>query len=150
MKKQLLEDIRDIAIIGGSASLFIRGLSNKEPGDLDLLCTIENFNPLRQVLSNLGFTFQWHIRNQRGFHPNAKYVLDDLKVDIFIVPENIPHGWIGENKYVEPEVVWAARAFYAAKGFEKASKQLVEGGFWLQAQADNAYKVEREFTSEGL
>lgn len=150
MKTKLLQAIKDIAIIGGSGSLFMRGLSDKEPGDLDLLCTEADLKELKKTLSDHGFIHMWTVTNLRGFHPNSQYMMDTLKVDIFIVPENIPHGWIGENKYVEPEVVWAARAFYAAKGFEKAANQLVDKGFWLPEQALNAQVEEKEFTSEGL
>jgi deoxycytidylate deaminase len=118
-----------VVMVAGSGSLFLQGLTTVEPNDLDLSMRKEDIVHVEAKLIELGFRRTFDFPDNTGFDLRLQYVLDDVKVDMFIVGSTLePVAWVG-IPCVPAEVVWAARGYYAAKGNAKANNQLLSHGF---------------------
>jgi len=133
LRKRVLETLADNGldpIICGSAALFVRGLTTKTPGDLDLAVKSSEFEVYCQVFEKLGGTIFLDRPNSVGFDLRRQYKINGEKFDLFIVGEHVPRQRINGWLYVDPITVWAARGYYAAMGSVKYQNQLIEQGIW--------------------
>jgi len=118
--------------IGGSTALVVRGElpADYKPGDLDLCIEHEiQLSIIDTYLTQRGWEMSIDIPNGNAFTVRRQYKLDGEKVDFFIIPDL--DRWVDYmdgNVYVKPQVIWAARGYYAGVGSDKAQNQLVKNG----------------------
>jgi deoxycytidylate deaminase len=135
--KKLVIDVlgmitRDLGFaIGGSTALSVLS-GGKAPEDLDLV--IDSNTDMCNLLKHLARYSFTKVMSQdpKGFDLHSQYKSDlvDLKIDIFLAGDISKITVVRDCvQYVKPEVVWAARAYYASKGYSKAIGQLVDAGF---------------------
>jgi len=133
-KEQILTALstRITVMLGGSSSLYVRGLTTKVPGDLDLIVMPNQFQDACKCIEDLGGIIWLDHPESVGFDLRRQYKIGDEKVDLFIVGMNPPVDRIGDYYYAKPEMVWAARGYYAGKGSTKYQDQLIDQGFWTE------------------
>jgi hypothetical protein len=125
--------------IGGSIALFMQNdpsidKSSYVPGDIDVaVATEEDIEICSTYLEKQGFKrtldkepFMFTVRRQ--------YVKGGEKHDLFINPGIKTWSTVIEGRvYTRPELVWAARSYYAGNNHFKAFDQLVKAGMVLPA-----------------
>ncbi len=133
--KNLLEVLTDCLgksfAIGGSTALVVAGQLPKDyiPGDLDIVVSSENSVAiLSEYLLFRGWEVSLDFPTSRGFGVRKQWKKNGEKLDVFITPSM--RKWSFEEDgylYLKPEVIWAARGYYAGNN-AKAYGQLVEHG----------------------
>jgi len=133
----LLLSIENV-IVGGSTALYMRGEVTTKPNDIDLLVNVNKVGEGFSILGKFGFKIVFDFPNITMFDLRRQYQKGDSKCDIFLVGENVPYDIIEGVKYAASSVVWAARGYYAAKGYTKAQNQLVETGYVVNLPKEKA------------
>jgi hypothetical protein len=149
-KEQILAALQGkiTIMLGGSSSLYVRGLSTKVPGDLDLIIMPNQFQDACTAIEAMGGIIWLDHPDSVGFDLRRQYKIGDEKVDLFIVGMNPPVDRIGDYYYAKPEMVWAARGYYAGKGSKKYQDQLIAGGFWTEDRRPTGKQKRMSFTKK--
>ena len=109
--------------VGGSLALG----QGTDKSDVDLI--VGDFQTINKLIDGLDKPVYRGLSSDHAFRPVAQVYIGEVKVDIFIVPNLIEWSvFKGNVRYIKPEVVWAARGFYAGLGAMKAQNQMVDAG----------------------
>ena len=112
-------------IVGGSTALHVRGLQLRKPQDLDLCVSPQVFHYVERAMEELGAEITLDRPHSSGFNLRRQYKLDGHKYDFFLVGKYFTSfDYIKGIPFVNPEVVWAARGYFAGQGHSKALLQL--------------------------
>jgi len=128
----LLTERAEVAlVVCGSGALYARGLSDKKPGDLDMCLTELSLHKIDKVMEEIGGKLVLDNPHAFGFTVRKQYSVDGEKYDFFTVGTMFnDFDFIEGIPYVNENIVWAARGFYAAMGSKKYQQQLVDQGYW--------------------
>jgi predicted nucleotidyltransferase len=109
--------------VGGSLALN----QGTDKSDVDLI--VRDFAVINKLIDGLKSSEYIGLTSDHAFRPVAQVMFNGVKIDVFIVPNLIEWSEFRDNvRYIKPEVVWAARGFYAGLGAMKAQNQLVNAG----------------------
>lgn len=132
-------------IVGGSTSLYCQHLQLAKPQDLDLLIVDTDYINLGlKELEKLGWSVQiYNSTTNNLFDIHAQAKLGGLKIDIFKVTSQCPvvNDGMTTTNYAQASVTWAARGFYAAKGYAKAIDQVTSEGMCILKPDAAAFKL---------
>jgi len=125
---QVISRIKDVLpayqfAVGGSLALG----QGTDKSDVDLI--VRDFDTIGKFIDGLDKPIYRDLSSDHAFRPVAQVYVGEVKVDVFIVPNLIEWSeFKGDVRYIKPEVVWAARGFYAGLGAMKAQNQMVDAG----------------------
>ena len=125
---QVISRIKDVLpayqfAVGGSLALG----QGTDKSDVDLI--VRDFDTIGKFIDGLDKPIYRDLSSDHAFRPVAQVYVGEVKVDVFIVPNLIEWSVLkGDVRYIKPEVVWAARGFYAGLGAMKAQNQMVDAG----------------------
>ena len=125
---QVISKIKDVLpaykfAVGGSLALG----QGTDKSDVDLI--VSDSDTIGKLIDGLEKPVYRGLRSDHAFRPVAQVYVGEVKVDVFIVPNLIEWSeFKGDVRYIKPEVVWAARGFYAGLGAMKAQNQMVDAG----------------------
>ena len=110
-------------LVGGSTALYLQGLQETQPQDLDLCIYPSKYNLLflDTTLRNLGYTCREF--DNINFGIRRQYERFDNKIDIFFIAMHCTKVEVNGIDCMPASGVWAARGYFAAQGYEKAQKQ---------------------------
>ena len=109
--------------VGGSLALG----QGTDKSDVDLI--VRDFAVINKLIDGLKSSEYIGLTSDHAFRPVAQVMFNGVKIDVFVVPNLIEWSeFRGNVRYTKPEVVWAARGFYAGLGAMKAQNQLVNAG----------------------
>jgi len=119
--------------ICGSNALKVQGNTKLITNDLNMCIKEKDFDQVSTTMWALGAVVSLDNPNSKGFDLRRQYKLEGEKYDFFLVGDNFyMYKEINNKLYVTPEIVWAARGYYASKGSTKYNMHLVEAGIFTK------------------